>query len=177
MKKTLKRAAVAVTAAGAIGAGSLFATAPAQAATPGNLTMLGGVDCTFQAWGPNWKPNPLWQMKRWMGVKNTGGSTMNNVTITEIGGATKTVPAKKKGQKDSFGKVIAKDTRAGQLLPGQTYISVNTKWAGCWPSSISGYTIGAENEAFQIQDNFGFWMNVRQQQAPPNAPAPTTPAN
>lgn len=171
MKKSLKRAAVTVAAVGAIGAGTLMAPAPAHAAGPGNLAMIGDVSCSFQAWGPNWKPQPIWQMHRWMGVTNNGGSTMTGVTVTEVGGAAKTVPALKANHPSKKGPV-KRATKAGELLPGQTYVSVSTKWAGCWPSSISGYTIGQQNEGFQIQDNFGFWMNVRRQQAPPAAPGP-----
>ncbi|MDR2281414.1 MAG: hypothetical protein LBE07_11245, partial [Gordonia sp. (in: high G+C Gram-positive bacteria)] len=94
MKKTLTRAAVGIAAAGAIGASSLVA-APAQAAGPGDLQIIGGVSCTFKLWGPNWSDGPVWQMNRFMGVKNIGGSTMTGVTVTEFGGPTRWVKADK----------------------------------------------------------------------------------
>ncbi|MGB3699540.1 MAG: hypothetical protein WBA05_19110 [Gordonia sp. (in: high G+C Gram-positive bacteria)] len=148
MKKTLTRAAATVAAAGAIGAGALVATPQAHANAPGDLQIIGGVSCTFKMWGPNWKDGPVWQMHRWMGVKNIGGSTMTGVTVTEFNGATKWVPADKKA-----------GTKVGTLKPGKTYIAFDTTWKGCWPSSISGYTIGEQVE--NPMNNVGFWQNVR----------------
>ncbi|RPA56899.1 hypothetical protein EF294_20150 [Gordonia oryzae] len=156
MKKTMKRAVAATAVAAGIAGGTLAAAGEAQAAGPGDLAMLGGVSCEFKRWGPNWDSGPLWQMTRWMGVKNVGGSTMTNVNVTEIGGATK--------------QVRIAGQPAGLLKPGQFYRYVETKWAGCWPSSISGYTIGAQVE--NLANNFGFWANVRQIPAPQNAPGP-----
>ncbi|NLG47005.1 hypothetical protein [Gordonia sp. (in: high G+C Gram-positive bacteria)] len=152
MKKSLKRMAVAAAAAGAIGASSLVAAPQAQAAPPGDLMLIGGVSCTFKAWGPNWNDGPLWQMRRWMGVVNVGGSTMTGVTVSELGGANRWVPANK-----------ARGTKTGQLKPGQTSIVFDTKWKGCWPSSISGYTIGQQVE--NPFNNGGFWQNVRRAEA------------
>ncbi|GAC59003.1 hypothetical protein GOHSU_67_00050 [Gordonia hirsuta DSM 44140 = NBRC 16056] len=154
MKKTLKRAAVAVAAAGTVGAGALLAPAPAQAAGPGDLQIIGGVNCEFKAWGPNWNSGPVWQMKRFLGVTNVGGSTMTGVTVTEFGGATKMVPANKD-----------KKTKAGELKPGQTAITVTNTWKGCWPASISGYTIGDQVE--NPFNNVGYWQNVRRVQPNP----------
>ncbi|MFT4087508.1 MAG: hypothetical protein QM658_10205 [Gordonia sp. (in: high G+C Gram-positive bacteria)] len=146
MKKSLKRAAVAVAALGTIGAGTL-ATAPAsQAAGPGDLQIYGGVTCTFKAWGPNWNSGPVWQMHRWLGVKNIGGSTITGVTVSEIGGANKWVRVK--GQK------------LGVLPAGKSYTAVDQTWKGCWPASISGYTIGQQVE--NPFNNAGYWQNVRQ---------------
>lgn len=169
MKTTLKKAAIAAATAGLVGAGVLTAPAPAQAAAPGNLAMVGGVECTFQAWGPNWRPAPVWQMKRWMGVTNNGGSKMTGVTITEVGGSTKMVPALPANHPSKKGPNKSK-TASGELLPGQTYVSVSTKWVGCWPSSISGYTTGYQNENFNVADNFGFWANVSFQDVPEVTP-------
>ncbi|GEE00028.1 hypothetical protein nbrc107696_04740 [Gordonia spumicola] len=150
MKKNLTRMVAGIAAAGAIGASSLMA-APAQAAGPGDLQIIGGVTCTFKLWGPKWSDGPVWQMHRFMGVKNIGGSTMTGVTVTEFGGATKTVKADK-----------AKGTSAGQLKAGQTAILFDTTWKGCWPSSISGYTIGQQVE--NPFNNAGFWQNTRKVQ-------------
>ncbi|GAC80479.1 MULTISPECIES: hypothetical protein [Gordonia] len=153
MKKTLTRAAVGIAAAGAIGASSLVA-APAQAAGPGDLQIIGGVTCTFKLWGPNWSDGPVWQMNRFMGVKNIGGSTMTGVTVTEFGGPTRWV----KADKD-------KKTKTGELKPGQTAILWNDKWKGCWPASISGYTIGQQVE--NPFNNAGYWQNVKRSQPKP----------
>ncbi|ALG86018.1 hypothetical protein [Gordonia phthalatica] len=152
MKKSLTRIATVAVAAGAIGAGTLVAAPQAQAAGPGDLAIIGGVSCTFSPWGPNWSDGPQWQMHRWMGVVNVGGSTMTGVTVTEFGGPTKWVPANK-----------AKGTKVGQLKPGQASILFSTKWKGCWPASISGYAIA--NQVENPMNNVGFWQNVRQ--APP----------
>ena len=113
MKKILKRAAVAVAAAGTIGAGTLAAVPQAHAAGPGDLQIIGGVNCTFKRWGPNWTDGPIWQMHRFMGVRNVGGSTMTGVTVSEFGGPTRWVKADK-----------AKGTKLGELRPGQTAILV-----------------------------------------------------
>ncbi|WP_132992918.1 hypothetical protein [Gordonia zhaorongruii] len=151
MRKTLKRAIAGVAAAGAMGAGSLVAAPEAQAAAPGDLQIIGGVSCTFKLWGPDWSDGPQWQMHRWMGVKNIGGSTMTGVTVTEFGGPTKWVPANKE-----------RDTKVGELEAGQTSVTVSTKWKGCWPSSVSGYTIARQVE--NPFNNAGFWQNVRRAQ-------------
>ncbi|MCF8571098.1 hypothetical protein L5G32_12550 [Gordonia sp. HY002] len=148
MRKTLTRAAASIAAVGAIGAGTLVAAPQAQAADPGDLQIIGGVNCTFKAWGPNWSDGPQWQMHRWMGVTNLGDFTMHKVTVTEFGGPTKWVPASK-----------ALKTKVGDLKPGQTATLFSTKWKGCWPSSISGYTISEQVE--NPLNNAGFWQNVR----------------
>ncbi|MGB3302205.1 hypothetical protein [Gordonia sp. (in: high G+C Gram-positive bacteria)] len=148
MKKSLTRAAAAVAVAGAVGAGTLVAAPQAHAAGPGDLQLIGGVNCTFKLWGPNWNDGPVWQMHRWMGVRNIGSSTMTGVTVSEIGGANKWVPANK-----------TLKTKTGELKAGQTAITVDTKWKGCWPASISGYTIGQQIE--NPTNNFGFWQNAR----------------
>lgn len=156
MKHSFKKAAVALAATAGLTAGGFAAAAPAQAATPGDLALIGGVNCEFKRWGPNWNSGPIWQMKRWMGVKNIGGSPMTNVWVHEIAGASK--------------RVAIKGQPGGVLRPNQTYIAVSTTWPGCWPSSISGYTIGDQVE--NIFNNAGFWANVRSIDPPNRAPAP-----
>lgn len=147
MKKTIKRGIAGVAVAAGVAGGSLVAgAAPAQAATPGDLWLIGGVTCYWKGWGPTWDRLPGWRMHRWMGVKNIGGAPMTNVTVTEINGPTKTVR-------------LAKQP-VGLLKPGQTYLAVDTTWNGCWPSSVSGYTISAQVE--NIFNNYGYWSNSRQ---------------
>ncbi|MFT3716132.1 MAG: hypothetical protein QM774_09350 [Gordonia sp. (in: high G+C Gram-positive bacteria)] len=144
MKKTLTRAAVTVAAASVVGAGAIAAAAPAHAGTPGDLQIIGGVTCTFKPWGPNWNSGPVWQMHRFLGVTNLGDGTMTGVTVSEIGGANKWTAVK--GQKPG-------------VLPGhKTYIAVSQTWKGCWPASISGYTIGQQVE--NPFNNAGYWQNV-----------------
>lgn len=151
MKKTLTRAAVAVAAASTLGAGAMVAgAAPAQAAGPGDLQIIGGVSCTFKIWGSNWNSGPVWQMKRFLGVTNApGNATMTGVRVTEFGGATKLIKLP--------------NQPAGVLKGGQTAVTVSNTWKGCWPASISGYTIGDQVE--NPLNNVGYWENVKRQQA------------
>lgn len=160
MKKLITRAVATLAAVAGIAAGSVVAAPQAQAAAPGDLAMIGGVSCEFKRWGPNWDSGPIWQMTRWMGVKNVGGSTITNVRLTEVAGATYSPNFTADGQ------------RARSLKAGQEFIAVKTTWAGCWPSSISGYVIGDQVE--NLANNFGFWWNVRQIDPPQNRPAPRT---
>ncbi|GAC68148.1 hypothetical protein GS4_11_04200 [Gordonia soli NBRC 108243] len=126
----------------------LGATAPAQAATPGNLQLLGGVECHFGQWGQPW--NQAWYMERWMTVRNTGGSSLHNVTLQEINGPTKFIKELKPGQS------MSKWNGTRWVRP------IETRWFGCFPSSISGYTIATEAE--NVFDNFGYWRNdIRRQ--------------
>lgn len=157
--RKLTRAAMTVAATGALVGGSFATVAPAQAAGPGDLQILGGVNCEFKLWGPNWKDGPVWQMHRFMGVRNAGGSTMTGVTVVEFGGPSKWVPAKTKAQAAAAGAYNPRKTKTGELLPGQTAITHTNTWKGCWPSSISGYTIGEQVE--NPFNNVGFWQNVR----------------
>ncbi|MFC3242957.1 hypothetical protein ACFOJ6_12010 [Gordonia humi] len=129
------------------------------------------MNCEFKKWGPNWNSGPIWQMHRHMGVKNIGGSTMTHVKVTELFGATKQVPAMKKADLTKAGVKNARDTKAGELLPGQTFTAFTSTWQGCWPSSISGYAIGDQVE--NIFNNAGFWWNLRQIE--PKAPKQTQP--
>ena len=181
MKKTMKRAVAAVAVAAGIAGGSMAAAGEAQAATgPGDLALFGGVNCYWKNWGPTWDNLPGWRMHRWISVRNIGGATMHNVTITELGGAAIRVPARTKAQAIAAGAVpsTARNTVSGELLPGQAFqpTQLETTWVGCWPSSISGYTIGSEVE--NPTNNFGFWANVQQapgnQQTVPDAPSGTT---
>ncbi len=160
MKNPLIRIGLAAAATVAVGASTLLGAAPAQAATPGDLQIIGGVNCTFKRWGPTWDSGPIWQMNRFLGVTNIGDYRMTGVSVTEFGGPSKLVPARK-GVKThkSDGTAVTVDTKAGELWPGQTYISIDNKWRGCWPASISGYTIGKEVE--NPMNNVGFWQNVR----------------
>ncbi|MGV9669526.1 hypothetical protein ACWDPV_02885 [Gordonia sp. NPDC003504] len=169
MKKTLKRLVAGVAVAAGIASGSMVAAGEAQAATPGNLALFGGVDCYFKGWGPTWDNLPGWRMHRWMTVRNIGGMTMHNVSITELGGGPIYVPKRTKAQAIAAGAApaTARDTKVGELLPGQAFkpAQLETTWRACFPSSISGYTIGQEVE--DVTNNFGFWANVRQQQGTP----------
>lgn len=143
MKKILTRAAVAVATAGLVGSGALFAAAPAEAAPP-NLRLNGGVHCNFGLQpGQPWTAG-IWNMTRWMTVTADSG-TFHNVTLQEINGQSK------------FARTLS-STRDN--VPRS--MTIKTVWNGCFPSSIAGYTIGAEQE--NLLDNFGFWMNVRQQE-------------
>lgn len=163
MSKRIKRSAGALLAAVGIAAGTMTAVAPtAQAATPGNLQLYGWVNCYFKGWGPTWDNAPGWRMHRVMGVRNTGGSDMTGVQITEVMGASK--------------QVKVGNQPAGVLKPGQYYRLVDTTWRGCWPSSVSGYTIGHQTE--NVLDNAGFWANVNFQDGDQGeVPTPDTPAD
>lgn len=135
MKKTLKRAAVAVAAAGTVGAGTLVATPQAQAAVP-NLHLSGYVTCKFGLQpGQPWTSG-IWNMTREMKVTAYDGN-FKNVTLQEINGQ----------------KRFAKELKKGQSL------EIKTVWPGCFPSSISGYTISDYQE--NLLDNAGFWWNLR----------------
>ncbi|MDL9938580.1 hypothetical protein QSJ18_17680 [Gordonia sp. ABSL1-1] len=147
MKIALKRAGAAVLATVGIAAGSLAATTPAQAAIPGDLQITGNVECHFGQWGQPW--NQAWYMYRWMTVRNVGGTTIHNVTLTEINGNQVYIKELKPGQ--SMSKWNAKQNR--WVRP------IETRWFGCFPSSISGFTVGAEAE--NLTNNFGYWQNWR----------------
>lgn len=135
MKQTLIRAAVAGAAAIGIATGSVVATAPAQAAPAGplDLDLTGGVYCAFGQPGDPWQDS--WYMVRWMEV-TAYGRDWPNVTLQEWGGAQQFAPVLKQGQK----------------------LRIETKWFGCFPSSISGHTISSD--ADPLQNNAGFWANV-----------------
>lgn len=139
-------AGAAVTAIG-LGAGAFVGvgpaqadTAPAPAAGAPNLHLEGGVFCTFgiqpgKPWGESWS------MTRYMKVTAQNGA-FRNVTLQELGGQNQ----------------FKKDLKAGESL------EIKTVWFGCFPSSISGYTISDYGE--NLLDNAGFWWNVRQIQNP-----------
>lgn len=136
MKQKLIRAAVAAAAAVGIAAGSAIATAPAQAAPVGavDLDLTGGVYCSFGKPGDPWVNS--WYMVRWMEVK-AYGADFPNVTLQEFNGAQKFTPKLKKNET----------------------LRIETKWFGCFPSSISGYTISSNIDP--LQNNIGYWANVQ----------------
>lgn len=137
MKKTMKRAVAGLAVAAGVAAGSLTATAPAEAAVPGNLHLTGGVFCKFGFTpGQPWTDG-IWNMTRFMTV-TAQYNDVPNVTLQEINGEKKFVKLLKQG-----------DT-----------LTIKTVWRGCFPSSIAGYTISSN--ADDLSDNFGFWWNLRQ---------------
>ncbi len=152
MKKSLKRAGVAMLATVGIAAGTLAGTAPASAASPGDLQILGGIECHFGQWGQPW--NQAWYMYRWMTVRNIGGSTMHNVILNEINGASVRVKELKPGE--SMSKW---DNKAKRWVR-----PIETRWFGCVPATISGFTFG--DEAENLLNNFGYWQNWRNEQNP-----------
>lgn len=183
MNTSLKRTGAAVLAAVGIAAGGLAATAPASAAPPkqppgqggpgqggpqqprppagpGDLALTGGLNCYWKSWGPTWDNLPGWRMHRWMEVRNVGSATMTNVRVFEINGPETWVS-------------IPRQPR-GVLRPGQSFRAVDTTWRGCWPSSVSGYTIASQTE--NLANNWGFWANIDQRDGNrlpvPRAPQP-----
>ncbi|MAU80569.1 hypothetical protein VX037_16575 [Gordonia sp. Z-3] len=157
MRASLKRAGAAVLATVGIAAGSLAGTAPAQAATPGDLQILGGIECHFGQWGQPW--NQAWYMYRWMTVRNIGDTTMHNVILNEINGAS----------------VRVKELKPGESMSkwnGNRWVRpIETRWFGCFPSSISGFTFA--NEAENLTNNFGYWQNFRRMDNPGQQTPPT----
>lgn len=138
MKQKLIRAATAVAATVGIAAGSAVAAGPAQA-DPVDLALTGGVYCSFGKPGDPWVNS--WYMVRWMKV-TANGRDWPNVTLQEFNGAHKFAPNLKKGES----------------------LEINTKWFGCFPSSISGYTISSDIDP--LQNNIGFWANVERRDNP-----------
>lgn len=161
MKASLKRTGAAVLATVGIAAGTLAGTTPAQAATPGDLEVIGGIECHFGQWGQPW--NQAWYMYRWMTVRNVGGTTMHNVIFNEINGKSVRVKELKPG--DSLSKW---DNKANRWVR-----PIETRWFGCFPSTISGFVFA--NEAENLVNNFGYWQNWRNQENKPGALNPDTP--
>ncbi|HMS74272.1 hypothetical protein [Gordonia sp. (in: high G+C Gram-positive bacteria)] len=143
--KALKKAAAAGLAVAGLAAGTIAGTAPAQAAWPGDLQIRGSVKCVFGQWGQPW--NQLWYMKRSMTVKNVGGTTIRNVTLSEFNGRTVHINEVKPGKTVMIYNKAAK----------RWQYPIETRWAGCVPSSISGYTISPVIE--NIDNNVGAWRN------------------
>jgi len=143
MKQKLIRAAVAVAAAVGIATGSVVATGAAQAAPAGpvDLELNGGVFCSFGKPGDPWVNS--WYMVRWMEV-TAHGRDWPNVTLQEFNGAQKFSKNLKKGDK----------------------LRIETKWFGCFPSSISGYTISSDIDP--LQNNIGFWANIQRRDNTPD---------
>ncbi|MFC0314706.1 hypothetical protein ACFQNE_00940 [Gordonia phosphorivorans] len=145
MKKILTRAAVAVTAAGSIGAGTLMAAAPAEAAVP-NLRVTGAVTCQFGMQpGQPWTKG-IWNMTRVLRVTAENG-TFKNVTLQEVNGPRKFAPTL-----SSTGKV------GDKKVPRS--LEIKTVWPGCFPSSIAGWAISDYQE--NLLDNAGFWWNLKE---------------
>lgn len=136
MKQKLIRAAAAVAATVGIAAGSVVAAAPAQADPVGDLdlALTGGVSCEWGKPGDPWLN--AWHTKRWMKV-TAHGRDWPNVTLQEFNGEQK------------FAQVLKKDTS----------LTIQTKWFGCFPTSISGYTISSDIDP--LQNNIGFWYSLR----------------
>lgn len=135
MKQKLIRAAAAVAATVGIAAGSVVAAAPAQAddAAP-DLVVTGGVSCEWGKPGDPW--TNAWHTKRWMTV-TAHGRDWPNVTLQEFNG------------EQRFEKLLKKDKS----------LTIETKWFGCFPTSISGYTISSDIDP--LQNNIGFWYSLR----------------
>lgn len=135
MKQKLIRAAAAVAATVGIAAGSVVAAAPAQAddAAP-DLVVTGGVSCEWGKPGDPW--TNAWHTKRWMTV-TAHGRDWPNVTLQEFNG------------EQRFEKLLEKDKS----------LRIETKWFGCFPTSISGYTISSDIDP--LQNNIGFWYSLR----------------
>lgn len=160
MKKLLTRAAIAVTAAGSIGASTLVAAAPAEAAVP-NLRVSGAVTCNFGMQpGQPWTAG-IWNMTRVLRVTADAGN-FKNVTLQEINGPKKFAP-----WLSSTGKIG--DKKVPRTL------EIKTVWPGCFPSSIAGYAISDYQE--NLLDNAGFWWNLREvprgEKKPDSNTAPT----
>ncbi|WP_246222092.1 MULTISPECIES: hypothetical protein [Gordonia] len=151
----LKKATVAVLAAAGLAGGTIAGTAPAQAAGPGDLQIRGAVKCVFGQWGQPW--NQLWYMKRSLTVKNIGGTTIHNVTLTEFNGRSVHINEIKPGK---TAMVYNKAAKRWQY-------PIETRWTGCVPSSISGYTISPVIE--NLSNNLGAWRN--EVTVPKNAPS------
>lgn len=136
MKKTLKRTVAGVAVAAGIASGSMVAAGEAQAAGVPNLALTGGVFCNFGFTpGQPWTDG-IWHMTRFMTV-TAQNADFPNVTLHEINGEHKFVSKLKKGES----------------------LTIKTVWRGCFPSSISGYTISSN--ADNLLDNAGFWWNLR----------------
>jgi hypothetical protein len=133
MKQKLIRAAATLAATVGIAAGSMVAAGPAQAEAP-DLSLTGGVYCSFGKPGDPWVN--AWYMVRYLKV-TAYGRDWPNVSLQEFNGEQKFAPNLKKGES----------------------LEIKTKWFGCFPSSISGYTISSDIDP--LQNNIGFWANVR----------------
>ena len=134
MKQKLIRAAVAAAATVGIATGSVVAAAPAQADHAPDLVLTGSVSCEWGKPGDPWVN--AWHTKRTMTV-TAHGRDWPNVTLQEFDGATKTAAKLEKGKS----------------------LTIESKWFGCFPTSISGYTISSDIDP--LQNNVGFWYSLR----------------
>ncbi|QNG19783.1 hypothetical protein G4H71_15790 [Rhodococcus triatomae] len=148
--RIVARAVAALGATVGLTAAGVMAAAPANAQEPFNLRVEGGVHCSFGQPGQPWQN--FWSMHRWMDVVNDGPGVAPNVVLQEFGGAHKF---------------------AQELKPGER-LTIDTRWFGCWPSSISGYTYSSLIDP--LQDNVGFWANVELRENPLPEGAPVPPA-
>ncbi|GED99144.1 hypothetical protein nbrc107697_31830 [Gordonia crocea] len=139
----MRRGLVAAAASATLAVAALTAAGPAQAAAPGELEIRGGIECHFGQKGSTW--DNIWYQVRWMTVVNVGGSTMRNVTLQEINGGSAFAREIKPGQSMSHW-----DNRAKRWKR-----PIETRWPGCIPTSISGYTWGDTIE--NLGNNFGYW--------------------
>lgn len=158
--KPLGRILVAAAASATMAVSGAAVAGPALAASPGELEIRGGIECHFGQKGSTW--DNLWYQVRWMTVVNVGGTTMRNVTLQEINGPRVTVAEIKPGQ--SMSRWNAKTNRWQR--------PIETRWPGCVPTSISGYTWGDTYD--DLGNNFGFWRTDIQRPANPNLPATAT---
>ncbi|MFT3901189.1 MAG: hypothetical protein QM728_13230 [Gordonia sp. (in: high G+C Gram-positive bacteria)] len=154
----IRRGLIAAGASTMLAASAVMAAAPANAAGPGELQIRGGIECHFGQKGSTW--NNLWYQVRWMTVVNVGGSTMRNVSLQEINGPRVTVREIKPGK--SMSKWNTKTKRWQR--------PIETRWPGCVPTSISGYTWGDTYD--DLGNNFGYWSTNIDRPANPRIPAP-----
>lgn len=154
----VRRALTTAAAATVMAASAAVAAAPAHAASPGELVIRGGIECHFGQKGQTW--DNLWYQVRWMTVVNVGGTTMRNVNLQEVGGPRVTVRELKPGK--SMSKWNTKARRWQR--------PIETRWPGCVPTSISGYTWGDTYE--DLGNNFGYWSSNIDRPANPAIPAP-----
>ncbi|MFT4199713.1 hypothetical protein [Gordonia sp. (in: high G+C Gram-positive bacteria)] len=155
---TLRRGLIAAAASTALLASAATVAGPASAASPGELQIRGGIECHFGQKGSTW--NNLWYQVRWMTVVNVGGTTMHNVSLQEINGPRVTVREIKPGK--SMSKWNTKTKRWQR--------PIETRWPGCVPTSISGYTWGDTYD--DLSNNFGYWSTNIDRPANPRIPAP-----
>ncbi|NLU84994.1 hypothetical protein [Rhodococcus sp. HNM0569] len=139
-KRTIARAATSVAAAAGIAAAGIVAAGPANAQVPFDLRIEGGVNCSFGEPGQPW--SNFWSMHRWMKVTNDGPYDAPNVLLQEIAGQQRFAP----------------------VLKPRESLFIETRWAGCWPSSISGYTHSSLIDP--LHNNAGIWANVQFRDAP-----------
>lgn len=123
----LKRVAAATPATAAVGTAGVIGAAPANAVAPPELRLTGVVYCD--------RTEFVGTLVRSMTATNVGGVTMRNTTLQEFNGQQRFSAALKPGER----------------------LNITTKQRGCFPSSISGYTISDIRE--NVFDNIGYYRN------------------